>query len=169
MTFVGKLPCAALLLLLVSLGGCQLIDPIEVDHTFGDAVPLDGFGSSYGWLNPTPHETGDPMIDNPDLHKTLRSCARAKLKKKGYTLNQGTPDFLIGYEIGRRPGFEKAEVGVKPIEEGAIAMRAVTPSNSLLWHAVARAKILHDNPPKKKKDRLERSVNLLLGTFPDAD
>ncbi len=168
-SFFRSLPptvvCLFVLTGAAALSGCSAGGPISVVTAYGTGIKFSGLGTRYTWTPNPP----DPRVVESGLDSLIRSSVEKHLSKKGFELGPtGAVDFWVDYRVARR---EKTYAGAvafgETIEEGSLVLEVVDPNTrQFIWRGIARARIMDNDPPDVRKQRIENALNSLMNQFP---
>lgn len=154
--------------LLPSLNACTEPKDMVVHCAYGPGIKFSGLGSSFAWTPALPRETGDPRVDNPNLHALIRDTVDAQLRALGFTWkNPAAADFWVDYYVARRdPGALTSEQAPR----GALVLRVIDPkTEQLIWQGTARAALDDSASPDARKKRINDAVQRIFEHFPPKD
>ncbi len=131
----------------------------------------------------------DPAADAA-LNRLILDSLKSHLEKKGFVLDEESPDFLVGYIGVSKYSLQSAEFGLdaqggpdpsyssyghwRPFyqtgsdsnlkREGTLMIDFVDPdTNKLMWRGTARDTV---NNPKKSPKKVENAIKKLINKFP---
>jgi hypothetical protein len=145
--------------LLVTAAGC--VEPIRVRSVYGPGIRLDGLGSQYQWLQPSPNRAGNDQFD-----QFIRTAFDEQLAAKGFTLTEDPlHDFDLDYRVGR---VVKGDILYeRTYEEGSLIIDVLDPQDGrIIWRGIAEATIRSADPPETRQKRITDAARRLLEQFP---
>jgi len=157
------------LFVVACLGACAQTFPLEIHSYFGPGVKFSGMGPTFDWAPFQKEKTGDPWLDNPQLHDLIRSDIEGQLAQKGYRkATDGHPDFWVDYSLGRSVrGDPYGDAYFSQFSEGTFIIDVVDPAaKSLIWRTYAQARLRESAPPADKEKRLHEAVRRMMASFP---
>ncbi len=154
------------LLAVTLLCGCQ---PMEVRTAFGPGVNYQRFGSTFNWC-PTPDAAAEPRrARNATLDEFIRATITEEFEARGYApQDEGTPDFLLDYEVARRTtgGLVNSSLSTAR-EEGSLVIDVLDgPTHKHVWRGYATARINEAAAPADQKRNIAAAVVNILARFP---
>ena len=155
-------------------GMIACVQPVGV-HTASLKTAPFGSYRTFSLADPEGPPEGYKMSPrSAQVQRRLRPLIEAELQAKGYSLATGKGDFVVAYGSGRRevsirhpqraPWSDEDEN--EDFVEGSVVIDVFDGSNDgQVWHGATRAQI---DPDKIDQAQLERTVRLLLATYPAA-
>ena len=146
--------------------GCS---DISVRSAYGPGLKFAGIGSAYDWAPGARKDSGDPWLDNPELHDLLRRVIETEMTANGFhKIPSGSPDFWIRYAIAHRTETDQsASAHGVTYDRGFIILDVHDPATKqLIWRGAADARLGEALPPQQREERIKTAVRLLLERFP---
>jgi hypothetical protein len=152
---------------LVLLAGCEEDFKIETMERFGPGWTYAKIEDTYAWAERERRKTGDPWLDNKNLHELIRNVFEEHLAAKGYKLVPADKaEIWLDYYIGQRKQGEPYGIGAegfRTYEEGALGLYVLEPkSKEVIWRVIAKARLSPKDSPKKRVARINAAVEMML-------
>lgn len=186
MVACARLPIAVAIGL---LSGCATINVnIEKDSS----APMRSY-RTFGWYEGIQRWTGNPRLDQPQLHARIRFEISRHLTAKNYRLTQNTkPDLLVTYAVAlqTKRKWSAVKLGdkyvpawgqgtwsnrklgtpgmyVREYEQGTLVVNFVDATTSrLIWRGTARTNVDPSEPRTAKERKIKAVVRRLMNHFP---
>ncbi len=171
------------------LSGCATINVnIEKDPS----APVRSY-QTFGWYEGIQGWTGNPRLDQPQLHARIRFEISRHLTEKKYSQTQGTrPDLLVAYAVAlqTKRQWSAVKLGdkyvpawgqgtwsnrnlgspgmyVREYEQGTLVLDFVDATTSrLIWRGTARTNVDPSEPHTAQEQKIKAVVRRLMNHFP---
>ncbi|MDH3999590.1 MAG: DUF4136 domain-containing protein [Desulfuromonadales bacterium] len=179
------------LVLLAALYACSSApQPKAVTASGGSVVTLKNAeltfpkGTTFSWSEAASHFYDDERIDDARIREALGQAIKSNLKERGYRVVDTDGDYEIAFvtalagslsdmEINKRFGVNPGMLGdssdTNAYDKGTVIADVIDPtSGESLWRSALQAYVVFDLEEAVRKERIEKAVTRLFGSFPVA-
>lgn len=171
---------------MLALGVCLLAGGCASLGVRTDYDPAADFRRlrTYAWQPRAERAAGDPRVDNDLVDARLRGAVDRVLQARGYQARaDAPPDFHVAYiltieaktDVRSIPvsygwgwwGVYGAETYVDQYEQGTLLIDVIdSGTNKLIWRGSAQARVVDNETPEERTQRVNEAVEKILERFP---
>jgi hypothetical protein len=165
------------------MSGCV---PFYVHTDYDPAVDFTYF-RTYAWQPRTEQPNADPRLNNDIMDSRVRTAVERVLQARGYQpATDVPPDFRVAYYLLIEPrtevysfpvtygwgywgwwGWYGTETYVDQYELGTLIIDVIDAgTNRLIWRGSAAARVVYDESPEERTQRVNEAVEKILERFP---
>jgi hypothetical protein len=149
------------LMLAAGLSGCASTN-VESRHSYDNRTDFSGF-NSYAWV-----PENEAIFSTPASSEHFASTMESMLATKGFTLNSGAPDFLIGTHVVQSyVEVYRTYAGNIDVPKAMVRVNFLNPSsNVVIYESAAFGQLEEDATQETKNAIIDKAVAALLSEFP---